>query len=148
MLPAPCRRHAAGRVDADVPSHLQPAARLQMSWHGRHACWLWPCGHCSRRLQGEGRVWHQCLTIQRAAAKLFAKAASELVSMVCRRVWRLSASLHRYRARTRLWCNGDCMAKRRRVTAKPLVPNVGTLGANPRTFSLVANAMYAFLYYW
>ena len=131
MLPAPCRRHAAGRVDADVPSHLQPAARLQMSWHGRHACWLWPCGHCSRRLQGEGRVWHQCLTIQRAAAKLFAKAASELVSMVCRRVWRLSASLHRYRARTRLWCNGDCMAKRRRVTAKPLVPNMGTSPLNP-----------------
>ena len=119
-----CRR-------ADVPSHLQPAARIQMSWHGRHACWLWPCGHCSRRLQGEGRVWHQCLTIQRAAAKLFAKAASELVSMVCRRVWRPSASLHRYRARTRLWCNGDRMAKRRRVTAKPLVPNVGTLGAKP-----------------
>jgi hypothetical protein len=125
--------HAAGRVDTDVPSHLQPAARLQMSWHGRHVCWLWPCGHCSRRLQGEGRVWHRCLTIQRAAAKLFAKAASELVSMVCRRVWRLSASLHRYRARTRLWCNGDRMAKRRRVTAKPLVPNVGTLGAKPRS---------------
>ena len=82
-------------------------------------------------LQGEGRVWHRCLTIQRAAAKLFAKAASELVSMVCRRVWRLSASLHRYRARTRLWCNGDRMAKRRRVTAKPLLPNVGTLGAKP-----------------
>ena len=121
------------RPNADVPSHLQPAARLQMSWHGRHACWLWPCGHCSRRLQGEGRVWHRCLTIQRAAAKLFAKAASELVSMVFRRVWRLSASLHRHRARTRLWCIGDRMARRRRVTAKPLVPNVGTLGAKPRT---------------
>ena len=103
-----------------------------MSWHGRHACWLWPCGHCSRRLQGEGRVWHRCLTIQRAAAKLFTKAASELVSMVCRRVWRLSASLHRHRARTRLWCNGDRMAKRRRVTAKPRVSNMGTFWAKPR----------------
>ena len=144
LLPAPCRRHAAGRVDTDVPSHLQPAARLQMSWHGRHACWLWPCGHCSRRLQGEGRVWHQCLTIQRAAAKLFAKAASELVSMVCRRVWRLSASLHRYRARTRLWCNGDRMAKRWRVTAKPLVPNVGTLGANPRTKQRIIFLLFVF----
>ena len=131
LLPAPCRRHAAGRVEADVPSHLQPAARLQMSWHGRHACCLRPCGHCSHRLQRKGRVWHRCLTIHRAAAELFAKAASELVSIVFRRVRRLSASLHRYRARTRFWCNGDRMAKRRRVTAKPLVSNVGTFSLKP-----------------
>ena len=121
------------RPNADVPSHLQPAARLQMSWHGRHACWLWPCGHCSRRLQGEGRVWHRCLTIQRVAAELFAKAASELGIMVCRRVRRPSASPHRHRDRTRLWCKWDCMARRMRATGKPRVSNMGTFSTKPRT---------------
>ena len=115
----------------DVPRHLQPAARLQISWHGRRGRWLRPCGHCSRRLQGEGPVWHRHLTSPRHAAELFAKAASELGIMVCRRVWRPSASLHRHRARTRLWCKGDRIAKRRRVTAKLIVPNMGTFSCGP-----------------
>ena len=121
---SPSRRAKAPSARRTAPNELA---------YGRHACWLWPCGHFSRRLQGEGRVWHQCLTIQRAAAKLFAKAASELVSIVCRRVWRLSASLHRYRTRTRLWCIGDRMAKRRRGIVKPRVSNMGTISLKPFT---------------
>ena len=73
------------------------------------------------------------LTIQRVAAELFAKAASELGIMVCRRVRRPSASPHRHRDRTRLWYKWDCMAKRMRATGKPRVSNMGTFWAKPRT---------------
>ena len=87
-----------------------PAARRtapdQLAGQGRRGHWLRPCGHCSRRLQGEGPVWHRHLTIQRVAAELFALAASELGIMVCRRVWRPSASPHRPRARTRSGAKG------------------------------------------
>ena len=59
------------------------------------------------------------------------KAASEIGIMVCRRVRRPSASPHRHRARTHLWCKGDCMLKRMRATGKPLVPNMGTFSLKP-----------------
>ena len=61
-----------------------------------------------------------------------AKATAEHRIMVCRRVWLLSASPHRYRARTYLWCKGDRSAKCMRVTARSRVSKMGTLfGPDP-----------------
>ena len=125
-----CQEHFQHRVDGVLLEQrdmtCQGALQLCSCWHGRRGCCLPPCGRCSRRLQGERLVWYRHLTSQRHAAELFAKAASELFIMVCRQVWRPSASLHRYRASTRLWCKGYRMATRRRVPVKPLVPNMST----------------------
>ena len=52
---------------------------------------------------------------------------------VCRRVWLPSASPHRYRARTYLWCKGDRSAKCLRVTARSRVSKMGTISLGPRT---------------
>ena len=56
---------------------------------------LWPPGWT---------VLGRSLGTQRVGAVCCTLATSELGIMVCRRVWRPSASLHRHRARTRLWC--------------------------------------------
>ena len=55
-----------------------------------------------------------------------AKATAEHRIMVCRRVWLPSASPHRYRARTYLWCKGDRSAKHTRAAARSRVSNMGT----------------------
>ena len=83
-----------------------PAARCaaseQLAWSWRvlldtvqpprPADWPAPCPSL-----GSQRVGAACCTV----------AASELCVMVVRRVWQLIAGRHRYRARARLWCNGD-----------------------------------------
>ena len=40
-------RPDAARVQADLPRHLQPAARglQEVSWHGWHGCFSRLCGH-------------------------------------------------------------------------------------------------------
>ena len=60
-----------------------------------------------------------------------AKATAEHRIMICRRVWLPSASPHRYRAKTYLWCKGDRSAKHTRAAARSRVSNVGTFWALP-----------------
>ena len=54
VLPAPRRRHAAGRERRDLPRYVLFIAHLQSSWQGQHGCWRSPHGHCGRRVEGYG----------------------------------------------------------------------------------------------
>ena len=65
-----------------------------------------------------------------------AKATAEHRIMVCRRVWLPSASPHRYRARTYLWCKGDRSVKHTRAAARSRVSKRGTFSLRPRTYAL------------
>ena len=71
-----------------------------------------------------------------------AKATAEHRIMVCRRVRLPSASPHRYRARTYLWCKGDRSAKCMRVTARSRVSNTGTFPSDPLEECLYSDDTY------
>ena len=68
VLPAPRRRHAAGRERHDLPSYVVFIAHLQSSSQGQRGCWRSPQGHCSRRIEGRGLDRDRSLTSRRAEA--------------------------------------------------------------------------------
>ena len=68
VLPAPRRRHAAGRERHDLPSYVVFIAHLQSSSQGQRGCWRSPHGHCGRRIEGYGLDRDRSLTSRRAEA--------------------------------------------------------------------------------
>ena len=111
-VPSACRPGSSSDCDARMPwmvpsgaSKAPAASRATSEQLARPARLLlatlrplWPPGWTAPGLSlGAQRVGAACCTV----------AASELCVMVVRRVWQLIAGRHRYRARARLWCNGD-----------------------------------------
>ena len=96
VLPAPRRRHAAGRERHDLPSYVLFIAHLQSSLQGQCGCWRSPHGHCGRRVEGERLDRDRSLTSTPGGGEPMAKATAEHRIMVCRRVWLPSASPHRW----------------------------------------------------
>ena len=68
VLPAPRRRHAAGRERHDLPSYVVFIAHLQSSSQGQRGCWRSPHGHCGHRIEGYGLDHDRPLTSRRAEA--------------------------------------------------------------------------------